>query len=160
MAGTGFQSRSTNVKPQKAGFPKLRRCHGSASPSLANIHITSQCYQVVSVFGFFPASLGYSCFSCPLLPLIFAFYFSSFIPFHLSFRSYEFIFELVLSFFLLAVLGMLFVGNFMIRFFWLFCQLGHWTLSLPLAADFLLSGRSSDAYLLAMGMYCHGNVSI
>ena len=53
LAGTGFQSRSTNVKPQKAGFPKLRRCHGSTSPSLANMHIPSQCHQVVSVFGFF-----------------------------------------------------------------------------------------------------------
>ena len=38
MVGTGFQSRSTNMKPQKAGFPKLRRCHGSTSPSLANLH--------------------------------------------------------------------------------------------------------------------------
>ena len=41
MAGTGFRSRSTNMKPQKAGFPKLRRCHGSTSPSLANMHPNS-----------------------------------------------------------------------------------------------------------------------
>ena len=41
MAGTGFQSRSTKLKPQKAGFPKLRRCHGSTSPSLANMHPNS-----------------------------------------------------------------------------------------------------------------------
>ena len=57
MAGTEFRSRSTNMKPLKAGFPKLRRCHGTTSPSLANIHIISQCHQVVSVFGF---SLGFS----------------------------------------------------------------------------------------------------
>ena len=57
MAGTGFRSRSTNMKPQKAGFPKLRRRHGSTSPSPANMHILSQCHQVVSVFGF---SLGFS----------------------------------------------------------------------------------------------------
>ena len=63
-----------------------------------------QCHQVVSVFGFSSASLGYSCFSCPLLLLAFSFYFSSFIPFHLSFRSYEFTFELFLPSFLLAVL--------------------------------------------------------
>ena len=104
MAGTGFRSRSTNRKPQKAGFPKLRRCHGSTSPSLANMHI------LLSVIKSFPflaspsASLGYSCFSYPLLPLTFSFQFSSFISFHLSFRSYEFISELFLPSFLLAVL--------------------------------------------------------
>ena len=41
MAGTGFRSRSTNMKPQKAGFPKLTRCHGSTSPSLANMRPNS-----------------------------------------------------------------------------------------------------------------------
>ena len=41
MAGTGFRSRSTNMKPQKAGFPKLRRGHGSTSSSLANMHPNS-----------------------------------------------------------------------------------------------------------------------
>ena len=41
MVGTGFRSRSTNMKPQKAGFPKLRYRHGSTSPSLANMHPNS-----------------------------------------------------------------------------------------------------------------------
>ena len=30
---------------KKAGFPKSRRCHGSTSPSLANMPILSQCHQ-------------------------------------------------------------------------------------------------------------------
>ena len=110
MAGTGFQSRSTNVKPQKAGFPKLRLCHGSTSPSLANMHILSQCHEVVSLFGFF---LGFSrlfMFSCPLLFLVSSFYFSSFIPFHLSFVPMS-SFSNCLPFFLLAVApGMPFVA--------------------------------------------------
>ena len=104
MAGTGFRSRSTNMKPQKEGFPKLRRCHGSISPSLANRHITSQCHLSVPFLASSSASLGYSCFSCPLLPMVFDFYFSSFIQVHVPFRSYEFIFKLFLPSFLLAVL--------------------------------------------------------
>ena len=84
MAGTGFRSRSTNVKPQKAGFPKLRRRHSSTSPSLAHLHIPSQCHQVVSVFGFF---LGFSrlllfflsSFASGFLFLIFVFHSISFV---------------------------------------------------------------------------------
>ena len=127
----------------KSRFPKVRRCHGSASPSLANLHpnsgpskkpaargkervpvaqsakepeesnheiatksmpgadraqLTSQiCISFLSVIKSFPflaspsASLGYSCFPCPLLPLTFALYFTAFSPFHLSSCSYEFI---------------------------------------------------------------------
>ena len=79
MAGTGFRSRSTNMKPLKAGFPKLRRRYGSTSPSLANIHIISQCHQVVSVFGF---SLGFS--------RLFVFFLSSLAS---GFRSLIFVFR-------------------------------------------------------------------
>ena len=138
MAGTGFRSRSTNMKPQKAGFPKLRRCHGSTSPSLANMHTFSVSFPFLASPS---ASLGYSCFPCPLLFLAFSFYISSFIPFHLSFRSYEFIFELFLPSFLLAVLSQLLACSswqFHSSILLVLCQLGHLGSFFALAADFLL----------------------
>ena len=142
MAGTGFRSRSTNMKPQKAGFPKLRRCHGSTSPSLANIHIISQCHQVVSVFGF---SLGFSrlfLFFLSSLASGFRFLISVFHSISFVFSFYEFIFELFLPFFLLVVLSQLLAcssGQFHDSILLvLFVDWGTWALSLPLAADFLL----------------------
>ena len=164
MAGTGFRSRSTNMKPQKAGFPKLRRRHGSTSPSLAHLHILSQCHQVVSVFGF---SLGFSrlfmfslsCLASNFRFLIFVFHSISFVL-----SSLRVHFRTVSSFLpincVISAPGMLFVA---ISWFDSSGSFANWatrTLSLPLVAGFLLWGRGSDAYLLAMGMYCHGNVSI
>ena len=113
MAGTGFQSRSTNMKPQRAGFPKLRRCHGSTSPSLANMHILSQCHQVVSVFGF---SLGFSrLFLFFLSSLAYGFRFLIFVLHSISISCFDS------------------SGS--------FANWTTWALSLPLAAGFLLWAR-------------------
>ena len=118
----------------------MRRCHGSTSPSLTNMHILSQCHQVVSIFWLLPRLLSWFLVSLSSLAsgfrfLLFVFHFISFV-----FPFLWVHFRIVSSFLPISCCinsWHALRGNFMIRFFWFFCQLGH--LALSLACRWLLT---------------------